>query len=56
MLGLSVGMAIACVVVVYVGSTVQASIGIGLGMIASPMLLLARAISVYFPAFAGFHW
>lgn len=41
MLGLSVGMAFACVAVVYVGSTVQASIGIGLGMIASPMLLLA---------------
>lgn len=39
--GLSVGMALACVAVVYVGSTVQASIGIGLGMIASPMLLLA---------------
>ncbi len=39
--GLSVGVAIACVAVVYVGSTVQASIGIGLGMIASPMLLLA---------------
>jgi uncharacterized membrane protein YfcA len=43
MFGLSVGMAIACVAVVYVGSTVQASIGIGLGMIASPMLLLADA-------------
>ena len=41
MLGLSVGMAVACVAIVYVGSTVQASIGIGLGMIASPMLLLA---------------
>jgi uncharacterized membrane protein YfcA len=41
MLGLSVGMAFACVAIVYVGSTVQASIGIGLGMIASPMLLLA---------------
>jgi uncharacterized membrane protein YfcA len=41
MLGLSVGMALACVAVVYIGSTVQASIGIGLGMIASPMLLLA---------------
>ena len=41
MLGLSVAMAIACVAIVYVGSTVQASIGIGLGMIASPMLLLA---------------
>lgn len=41
MFGLSVGMAIACVLVVYVGATVQASIGIGLGMIASPMLALA---------------
>lgn len=41
MLGLSLGMAVACVAIVYVGSTVQASIGIGLGMIASPMLLLA---------------
>ena len=41
MLGLSVGVAIACIVVVYVGATVQASIGIGLGMIASPMLALA---------------
>jgi hypothetical protein len=39
--GLPVGVAVACVAVVYVGSTVQASIGIGLGMIASPMLLLA---------------
>ena len=41
MLGLSVGMAVACVAIVYVGSTVQASIGIGLGMIASPVLLIA---------------
>ena len=41
MFGLSVGIAIACVLVVYVGATVQASIGIGLGMIASPMLALA---------------
>lgn len=41
MLGLPVAMALACVTIVYVGSTVQASIGIGLGMIASPMLLLA---------------
>ncbi len=41
MVGLSVGMAIACIAIVYVGATVQASIGIGLGMIASPMLLLA---------------
>ena len=41
MLGLSLGMAFACVLIVYVGAAVQASIGIGLGMIASPMLLLA---------------
>ena len=41
MVGLSVAMAIACVLVVYVGAVVQASIGIGLGMIASPVLLLA---------------
>jgi hypothetical protein len=41
MFGLSVAMAIACVAVVYVGAVVQASIGIGLGMIASPMLALA---------------
>ncbi len=41
MFGLSIGMALACVVVVYVGSVVQASIGIGVGMIASPMLALA---------------
>ena len=41
MLGLTMGMAFTCVAVVYVGATVQASIGIGLGMIASPILLLA---------------
>lgn len=41
MFGLSIAMAIACVAVVYVGAVVQASIGIGLGMIASPVLLLA---------------
>ncbi len=41
MFGLSVGMAIACVLTVYVGATVQASIGIGLGMIASPVLAFA---------------
>jgi uncharacterized membrane protein YfcA len=41
MFGLSVGMALVCVAVVYVGATVQASIGIGLGMIASPILALA---------------
>jgi uncharacterized protein len=41
MFGLPLGVAIACVLVVYVGATVQASIGIGLGMIASPVLALA---------------
>jgi uncharacterized protein len=41
MFGLSIGMAVACVLVAYVGSTVQASIGIGLGMIASPVLAMA---------------
>ncbi len=41
MVGLPVAVAVACVLVVYVGATVQASIGIGLGMIASPMLALA---------------
>ncbi|MDX2380914.1 MAG: sulfite exporter TauE/SafE family protein [Acidimicrobiia bacterium] len=41
MLGLSLGMAIACILAVYVGSTVQASVGIGLGMLASPVLALA---------------
>ena len=41
MFGLSIGMAIACVLTVYVGATVQASIGIGLGMIASPLLAFA---------------
>jgi uncharacterized membrane protein YfcA len=41
MLGLSMGVAFACVLTVYVGATVQASIGIGLGMIASPVLAFA---------------
>ena len=41
MAGLSVGITIAVVLVVYVGAVVQASIGIGLGMIASPVLALA---------------
>lgn len=41
MYGLSVGVALACMLAVYIGSTVQASIGIGLGMIASPMLAFA---------------
>lgn len=39
--GLPIAMAVACILVVFVGATVQASIGIGLGMIASPMLALA---------------
>jgi hypothetical protein len=39
--GLSTAMALACVLVVFVGATVQSSIGIGLGMIAAPMLALA---------------
>jgi len=37
-LGLSLGAAAACLLAVYVGATVQASIGIGVGMIASPVL------------------
>lgn len=41
MFGLPIATAVACILVVYVGATVQASIGIGLGMIASPMLALA---------------
>jgi uncharacterized membrane protein YfcA len=40
-LGLSAGVAVACIVAVYVGSTVQASVGVGLGMIAAPVLALA---------------
>ena len=43
MLGLSLAMTIACITVVFVAATVQASIGIGLGMIASPVLLFADA-------------
>ena len=41
MFGLSAAMAIMSVLAVYVGATVQASVGIGLGMIASPVLALA---------------
>ena len=41
MLGLSIGMATVCIVAVYLGATVQASVGIGLGMIAAPVLALA---------------
>lgn len=48
MFGLSVAVSIACVLAVYVGSTVQASIGIGLGMMASPVL--AFADSDFIPA------
>lgn len=41
MLGLSVAMTIACIGAVYIGATVQASVGIGLGMISSPVLAIA---------------
>lgn len=41
MLGLSLTTALGCVFVIYLGALVQASIGIGLGMIASPFLALA---------------
>jgi uncharacterized membrane protein YfcA len=40
MLGLSVPVALACIGVVFVGAAIQASIGIGLGMIAAPFLTL----------------
>lgn len=39
--GLSTGVAVGCVLVVYLGAVVQASLGIGLGMISSPFLALA---------------
>jgi len=39
--GLPLLVAIACALVVYVGTTVQASLGIGLGMLSSPVLALA---------------
>lgn len=39
--GLPLLTAIACALVVYVGTTVQASLGIGLGMLSSPVLALA---------------
>lgn len=39
--GLSIAAAVICFVVVYVGTTVQASLGIGLGMLSSPVLALA---------------
>jgi uncharacterized membrane protein YfcA len=48
MFGLSVAVTIACILAVYIGSTVQASIGIGVGMIASPVL--AFADSDFIPA------
>ncbi len=41
MLGLSVWAILACWLAVFVGATVQSSIGIGLGMIAAPVLALA---------------
>lgn len=41
MFGLSVAVSLVCVLVVYVGATVQASVGIGLGMLASPVLAIA---------------
>jgi uncharacterized protein len=41
MLGLSIAMVVACTLAVYVGAAVQATIGIGVGMIASPVLALA---------------
>lgn len=40
MIGLSVGATLACVAIVYVGATVQGSLGIGLGMISSGVLAL----------------
>lgn len=41
MAGLSIGVAIACVLAVYIGSAVQASVGVGLGMLSSPVLALS---------------
>lgn len=38
--GLGIGVAIGCVAVVFVGSVLQASIGIGLGMVSAPVLAL----------------
>lgn len=40
MLGLSIPVALLCIGVVFVGSAIQASIGIGLGMLAAPFLTL----------------
>ena len=39
--GLEWAVALACVLVVYAGATVQSAIGIGLGMMAAPVLALA---------------
>ena len=41
MFGLSVAAAVVCIVVVFVGATVQGSIGIGLGLISAPVLAIA---------------
>ena len=41
MAGLAVTTTIVCLVAVFVGATVQGSIGIGLGLIAAPVLVLA---------------
>ena len=40
MLGLSIPVALMCIGIVFVGSAIQASIGIGLGMLAAPFLTL----------------
>ncbi len=47
-LGLDWVVALACLVVIFVGATVQSSIGIGMGMIAAPLLALAD--SAFIPA------
>lgn len=41
MFGLSVGLTVACLLAVFVGAAVQASIGMGTGMIAAPVLAFA---------------
>ena len=41
MFGLSVGLTAACLLAVFVGATVQASIGMGTGMVAAPILAFA---------------
>lgn len=41
MLGLSIITAVGCVAVVFFGSAVQASVGIGMGMLSAPVLALA---------------